>query len=150
VPFAVALLALGLVKGLGPKGLRSLVGILGDDLGRLLTGEGNFVVATLADAKLPGVDKLAEVIAGGREKLVERATAEAAIMSGRGVQVIPPSRLPARFRDVTPDAPHWLFVEGDLSLLERRPVVAVVGTRKPTEKGLRAAAVVAKVLAPYP
>ncbi len=150
VPFAAALLALGQVKGLGPKGLRAVAGILGEDLGRLLTGSTDFVLSTLLEAKIAGAEKLAEAIVAAQAKLTERGKAELAILQGRGVQVVSPSRLPARLRDVNPDAPAWLFVEGDPGVLDQRPTVAVVGTREPTDKGVRAASVVAKVLAPYP
>jgi DNA protecting protein DprA len=150
MPFAVALLALGSVKGFGPKALRSVVHILGDDLGRMLTGPDSLVIATLEEANVPAPAKLAKAILADRAKLTKRGADELGKLERRGVQVIPPSCLPSKFRDVTPDTPHWLFVEGDARVLERRPTVAVVGTRKPTEKGLRAAEIVTKVLAPYP
>jgi DNA protecting protein DprA len=150
VPFPIALLALASVKGLSLKGLRALLAALGDDLGRLLTGDDDFVRAALGEAKVPAADKVAHAILADRDKLVERSTAEVEILERRGVQVIPPSRLPVRFREGLADAPPWVFVEGDPCVLDHRPMVAVVGTRNPTEKGLRAAEVVAKVLAPYP
>jgi DNA processing protein len=43
-------------------------------------------------------------------------------------------------------APKQLFVAGDVTLLKRRPKVAIVGSRQGTEDGLRRAARLAKVL----
>jgi DNA processing protein len=43
-------------------------------------------------------------------------------------------------------APHQLFVAGDLSLLRRKPKVALVGSRQATEDGVRRAARLARIL----
>lgn len=149
VPFAVALLALGQIRGLGPKGLRALVAAQGDDLGRVLAGDDTFLRSSLTDAKVPSADKVVQAIQAEATRLIELAVTEATTLEARGVHLVTPTRIPPRLREIQ-DPPLWLFVEGDPCVLDRRPMVAVVGTREPTEKGLRAAEVVAKVLAPYP
>lgn len=43
-------------------------------------------------------------------------------------------RFPTKLKNI-PDAPRWIFVQGNLDLLDA-PAVAVVGTRKPSDDGL--------------
>lgn len=43
-------------------------------------------------------------------------------------------RFPAKLKNI-PDAPLWLFVQGDLKVLDT-PSIAIVGTRKPSDEGL--------------
>jgi DNA processing protein len=148
--FAVALLALGSVRGVGPKALRALVAAYQDHLGRALEAPVEEVVKVLADAKVAGAAKHAEAITREPAQLVHQAQAVIEDLAARNVQVVPPSALPERLRSIPTDPPLWLFAQGDQSLLHHRPVVAVVGTRSPSEKGVHAAAAVAKVLAPYP
>lgn len=40
---------------------------------------------------------------------------------------------------IIPDNPYWLFVEGNPNILNSQNIVAVVGTRNPTEKGIKIA-----------
>jgi DNA protecting protein DprA len=47
-----------------------------------------------------------------------------------------------------PQPPHWLFVQGSLDVL-RRPSIAIVGTRKPTDDGLFLARYVGACLADW-
>lgn len=53
---------------------------------------------------------------------------------------------PASLREIA-DPPAQLFVWGDPAVLSVAPAVAVVGTRKPTDYGIRAAAYLARELA---
>lgn len=53
---------------------------------------------------------------------------------------------PAPLREIA-DPPAQLFVWGDPAVLSAAPAVAVVGTRKPTDYGIRAAAYLARELA---
>lgn len=150
VPFATALLGLGTVKGLGLKGLRHLARQFGDDLGRVFGCDQSSLRDALAAGSVPGSEKLAEVIASDGERLLREGGRLAQLLRERGVTVIPPSGLPERLHDVRRDPPQWLFVEGDAQALFGRPVVALVGTRTPTERGVRAAATVARILSAYP
>jgi len=43
-------------------------------------------------------------------------------------------RFPAKLKNIH-DAPQWLFVQGNLSILDTQSI-AIVGTRKPTEEGM--------------
>ncbi len=150
VSFALALLALGNVKGIGFKGLKKLVGVLKDQLPELLECPRDNVLELLERCKINGAAKLADEIASKTEGLIQQGESAFKELACRGIMVIPPSALPTRFQEIKPDPPYWLFVEGRAELLNTRPTVAVVGTRKPTADGLRAASIVAQVLAPYP
>lgn len=150
LPFPVALLALGTVNGLGQRALRHLVSVYGDDLGAALTVPRDELAGVLADGQVAGAVKLADAIASNPDVLVREGAQASKALEARGVVVLPPSGLPDRLRGITPDPPLWLFVHGEAGLLDDRPAVALVGTRTPSERGLRMTAAVAKILAPYP
>lgn len=150
IRFEMALVALGCVKGLGQKGLQSLVTRFGDELGTALTQSEAELGITLKDCGISGSDKFAAEIAKDPSALLSRAEEELKYLEDRNIRVVPPSRLPARLRSINGEAPKWLFVEGNPDVLSTRPVVAVVGTRNPSEQGCEAARIVATILAPYP
>ncbi|GEM_PF-752750 len=149
VPFAVSLLALGNVPGLGTHGLRALADELGGDLPRLWQMSQPQIEGLLARVRVRGAERIARDITERFPILVSRAERQLDDLSRRGVEIIAPAELPSTLREI-PDAPQWLFFQGDRQVLYHRPVVAVVGTRKPSPTGRRVAAFVAKMLAAYP
>lgn len=150
VPFAIALLGLGSLKGLGQKGLQSLVTRFGEGIGRVFQQPEPELLITLKDSGISGADKFAAAIAKDSSSIIREAEAELVRLEERNIHLVPPSRLPERLRSINGDAPKWLFVEGKANTLDNRPVIAVVGTRQPTEQGCEAARIIAKILAPYP
>ena len=71
-----------------------------------------------------------------RARLLDRGAKMRSLLLGNGVEVI--TRKDARFPTSLlglADAPHWLFVQGDCTVLSV-PSVAVVGTREPDADGL--------------
>jgi DNA processing protein len=150
VPFEVALSALGCIRGLGHKGLQILVAEFGDNLGAVFAMPHDNIKGLLAQRKINGAIKIALAIAHSAEDLIEQGKANLADLAAKNVKLIPPSRLPERFRALGTEAPKWLFVQGNEKLLDHHPTVAVVGTRNPTENGCRAASTIAYVLSSYP
>lgn len=143
------LLGLSNVRGLGRKGLRALADASNGDLGQVWQMPPDQVHKVLAAAKVPGAEKIAAEIADAAPSLFEQGQKKVEELSGKGIHVLPLWRLPRQLRDI-PDGPRWLFVQGNVGVMHHRPAVAVVGTRKPTPTGTRAAGTVAKMLAPCP
>jgi DNA processing protein len=150
VPFGVALLGLGTIRGFGQKGIQSLVAEFGDELGAVFSLPQEEIQERLATRKINGSLKIAQAITESVSELIEKGTVQLNELEARHIKLVPPSCLPERFRALGTEAPSWLFVQGDATLLNHRPVVAVVGTRKPTELGYRAASVISYVLSSYP
>ncbi|QPO12968.1 DNA-protecting protein DprA [Thalassospira sp. A40-3] len=71
-----------------------------------------------------------------RERILTRSRKLLSDLNEAQVQVIDRSHpmFPKSLLDLS-DAPHWLFVQGSLSVLSE-PSIAVVGTRSPSDKGL--------------
>lgn len=147
VPFPVALLGLGSINGMGQKALEALVRRYGDDLGTVFKEPD--LAGVLTDAGISGAEKLAAAVTREPDLLVRRGEAEVKGLENRNIRVVPPSRLPDRLRSINGESPKWLCVEGSSAVLTNRPVVAVVGTRNPSQQGLEAARVVATVLSAY-
>ncbi|WP_182907559.1 DNA-processing protein DprA [Microbispora sp. H13382] len=149
VPFAIALLALGGVRGLGVKGLRALVREYREQLGRLWDLPADALRQELARVKVPTAAKVADELGDHRPRLLEAAQAKAAGLAERGVHVLGPSTVPPRLAALS-DGPLWLFVEGDPQALFVGPHIAVVGTRNATKEGVRATDAAVRSLAAYP
>ncbi len=147
--FSVALLALNSVSGLGRKGLRQLVRTYGDDLGTLWSSGRERVCRVLEEAGVRSLDGIVAALFDDTPSLLKEGQRRAEELAKHRVITLSPSELPQRLRDI-PDAPLWLFVEGNDEVLHHRPTVAVVGTRKASARGRRAASIVARLLSAYP
>lgn len=132
------LLRLALVSGIGPARLALLVERFGD-ADRALGASRREL------ASLPGVGVgLAErVLRAGAAASRQSARAALLAMERVGAVALTPAdaEYPASFHQVA-DPPYLLFACGDLNHL-RRPGVAVVGTRAPSEYGATTAATLA-------
>jgi DNA protecting protein DprA len=149
LPFPVAFMALAFLPGLGFKGLRALIDALGEDLGRVWDENVEVVEGILSRARVPGARSLAHRIHREAERWIERGHLEVRRLEEEGIRLLSPADLPPSLKGI-PDAPRWLFVQGNSEILNQKPTVAVVGTRKPTKEGRRAAQIVAEILAAYP
>ncbi len=145
--FDVSLLALSSVEDLERKSLKALLRFFNGDPGKVWVSSLEDVRAALGSADVSAA--LAAKITADPGALVAQGTSKAAELARRRVRVLAPSDIPAQLRGV-PDAPSWLFVQGEVNGLAERPVVAVVGTRRPSQAGLRAARLLAKMIAAYP
>ena len=145
--FESTLLALGSIKGVGHKTIKALVDLLKGDLGRVWEADASLVAEITARIPLASrfLNKINEIpnLRGEGTILLEK-------LREQSVSVLQSSWLPDRLRAIPDDPPKWLFVRGDAALLNQGPFVALVGTRKPSEKGLEAVLRVSKVLARYP
>ena len=150
VPFGIALLALGCIEGLGQKGLQGLVGHFAEDLGGVFKMPLEAIEDLLTGCKIHGAKRIAQAVIEFSDRLVEQGEKQLKELEAKSIKLITPSRLPERLRALGTEAPKWLFVQGDEKLLHHHPAVAVVGTRKPTEEGCRAAFTVSYVLCSYP
>lgn len=150
ISFSIALLALGSIRGLGQKGLQSLVAKFNEDVGTILTQSHCELAATLKACDISGSEKIAAAVTVESKALVGKAEEELKQLKARNIHIVSPSCLPDRLRSINGDSPKWLFVEGDVNVLTNRPVVAVVGTRSPTEKGLDAARIITTIISAYP
>jgi DNA processing protein len=148
--FGVTLLALGHVRGLGQVGLCQLVSKYGDDLGKIFRRSRRELADEMKELEIKDSLNLSGIIADGADKLISQAHQTLTGLKSRNVSIVPPSIIPDRLKDLEGDAPRWLFVQGNAEVLKHRPIIAVVGTRKPSHDGRRAADAIAKVLSPYP
>lgn len=137
--FGTHLLALAEVRGIGLHALRALVGAY-PSLSNVWTDEPENVTDLLAKARVPGAAQIARSIHSDAGWLQNRGARERDRLERRGYLVIGSSdpAFPSRLRAI-PGQPLWLFVEGDTTTLSSPPLVAVVGTRKPSKQGVNAA-----------
>lgn len=136
-PEKIGLLALSSLKGVGFETLRQLAE-RGASFARMIgDAETQEVLQTLRDAGArigpEGSDKPWQET---REKIVSRAHDIMRRMEDIGAKLILRNepQFPAQLFDLR-DTPHWLFVQGDETVLPR-PSIAVVGTREPTADGI--------------
>lgn len=142
-------MALVSLPGLGHKGLRALVDTYGENLGHVWEDSPGRIQRILTRARVPQAGDLALRLVAEAPRWIEQGQAEVQRLAEQKVHILSPKALPRSLQEI-PDPPRWLFVEGNPEILQHKPVVAVVGTRKPSEEGKRAARVVAEILAAYP
>ncbi|MDP9440548.1 MAG: DNA-processing protein DprA [Actinomycetota bacterium] len=146
--FDVSLLALSGVEDLERRSIKALIRFFNGDLGKVWDNSLEDVRVALSSADVPAT-ALAAKITANPDALVAQGASKAAELARRRVRVLAPSDIPVQLRGI-PDAPSWLFVQGEVNVLAERPVVAVIGTRRPSQAGLRAARLIAKMIAAYP
>jgi DNA processing protein len=125
-PEARAALALSIIEGVGCATFAELVERFGS------------AARALDDGERTG--QRAEALAAADAAIAEAARTGIALLAWGD------ARLPAVLRDLR-DPPPVLWARGDLALLDDRPRVAIVGTRRATSYGVRAARAVAGALA---
>ncbi len=94
------------------------------------------------------IDPLFLITTAGIRKAYDhvRTLCDEHLAKGVGISAIWDDDYPALLRDI-PDPPLLLYYLGDISVLNRFPCVAVVGTREPTDYGLEMAFAAGEVLA---
>jgi DNA processing protein len=129
------LLALGRVKGVGVQALRALLEAY-PELRHVWDDDLQGIRDVLARARVTRSESIAKAIKSQRRRLLDEGERERKALERREVRVISdrsPS-FPKRLLEI-PDRPFWLFVQGDASVLNGPPLVAIVGTRDATPAG---------------
>jgi len=136
--FAVSLLAISRVRGIGPKTLRLLIDHFGDP-SRIWTADESEVIDVLQHAKVKDSIGAGAALLGDQAALRDAAQHDIKRLQAANIQLIGKHHavFPRRLAD-TPDGPYWLFVEGNLDALQA-PLIGIVGTRKPSAIGIQAA-----------
>jgi DNA processing protein len=133
------LYALSCVRGIGEISLKALLRSFPDPREVWQQSEES-LEEVLRRARLKNPAAAVQQIYQGGERLLETAHRELSLYARRGIHlltVLDPS-FPQRLLDLE-DRPHWLFVEGNVDLLSMSNLVAVVGTRQATPRGLKKA-----------
>jgi DNA protecting protein DprA len=146
--FRISLLALSTIRGLGINGLKALVDHFKGGLELIWDSPLDTVQDVLVRAKNPASEKVIAEIKNNALRLLADGKLKIKELTDRNIHVIPHSELPPTLREI-PDAPRWLFVHGEREILYRQPAIAVVGTRKPSPRGLSATSHVIRVLGAY-
>ncbi len=121
-----AYLALGLVPGIGPARLQTLLDACQTSLGA--------ISAPLAFlGSLPGFTRAAATAIRGTSLAAGHRILSQVEQAGGEVLLLPDAKFPALLRHI-PDPPPVLFAQGDLGLL-LQPAVAIVGSREHTPYG---------------
>lgn len=143
------LLALARVQGLGPAGVAALYDRF-TNLTQLFHTPADELTRWLRELKIRAADRIAQVLAADRERLLEQSARDLEELKRRGAHLIVDTdpAFPDRLRSIQ-SPPRWLFAHGDVRLLARQSAVAVVGTREPSREGLRTAYTLANLLAEW-
>lgn len=148
--FAVALLGMGTLRGLGRRGIRAIVEAYQGDLSNLVSHpDAERLRFALRRSKTPAAETLATTLVSRMDALLAAGMQQVEKLQKDGVVLLSWKQLPLRLGQL-PDGPRWLFVEGNPAALQSRVVAAVVGTREASGEGREAARRVVRLLAAYP
>jgi DNA processing protein len=144
--FAETLLAISSIKGVGKKTIGDLFDLF---KGRIWQIWGiSPIELAFKTSDIPRADKLVDALKGNQNHILEIGQTKFEKLKREGRAILSHTQLPESLQKI-PDAPKWLFVEGNYDLLFSKPIIAVVGTRKPSGRGRRATEIVAEMVAPY-
>lgn len=138
-------LALSLIKGLGRYSLAAIYDAF-RPLGAVWTAPAAEVERALHSANNRQAKSIASIIANDAHELLDAADSFYATLAANKVSILfkEEPTYPSRLREA--NGPRWLYVQGAVSTLSRTATVAVVGTREPSEGGLRLAREATRVL----
>lgn len=144
----INLLALAAIPGVGFATVRALFNAFGPDLTKVWNTDDNVLHEYLHRAKIPQSSNLAQLIRQQSKRALEVARGDYYALKHRKVSILlrGTAIYPRRLYDLK-SPPAWLFVEGNVDLLNDPAIVAVVGTREPTKIGLKAAKRLSTILA---
>jgi DNA protecting protein DprA len=133
------LMALSLVRGLGPAGLRALYDHF-HPLSDTWSADAERLTAVLRLARAPNAEAVAAKIVEAAGETEETGCRALDRLARQGTTLLVHSHpdFPRRLLQL-PHAPRWLFVQGRMDPLNRNAAVGVVGTRTPSRVGLAAA-----------
>ncbi len=93
----------------------------------------------LFNADVEEIHKIVDSLRNKKGQAIEKAQVVSNGFRNRNIQIVFDSEVayPKRLSNI-PDAPLWLFVEGNSSLLSKDNLIAVVGSRSASSEGLEA------------
>ena len=130
------LLALSQVRGLGEASLKALLKHF-SDLSSVWGAKPLELQEVLVDAGLKDSQNVVDQIVHKHRKFLDDAqrTLDSLERGGIKLLVVQDAEYPKQLLQ-TSDPPRWLFVEGDAGTLSIPNLIAVVGTRRPSDKGI--------------
>lgn len=133
---ALNLLALSMVKGIGPATLRSFCKNFAN-LSDVWNAQRTELLTVLRSSRTREGEKLVDTIRNLHDRLLDGANHAINRLNEQGIHILVDSHplFPERLHQI-PSRPFWLFVEGDPTLLSRKSLVAVVGTRRASSNGI--------------
>ena len=133
------LLALARVRGIGEASLKVFLDAY-TDLQRVWEISPAELRLVSSENGLKLTDDVFKDIGANRAKLEEGAKLDLESLNRQGIQLLTDlnDAFPQQLRDIE-NPPRWLFVQGDVKLLSRRSLIAVVGTCEASPRGIKRA-----------
>lgn len=133
---AVALFALSSIRGVGFATVKALCDEFKGDLAQVFRADEEALKAILYDARTPNAAAVIQEVKLNARALVSEGRKAWARYQAKGVHLLFRGQpgYPAPLLDLA-SPPSWLFVEGDVELLNSPFLVGFVGTRSPSLEG---------------
>ncbi len=133
------LLLLGLLAtpGVGLDTAYKLFGHKRDLIAGIRTARVEGLEPLLRDVQIRNAATIALSIIAGYQTASRHALELRAVLEAQGVRCLfnDSPLFPSQLRGHR-DSPRWLFFQGNIQLLAKRPLVAIVGTREPSPRGI--------------
>jgi DNA processing protein len=144
----ISLLALSAIPGVGFATVRALFKAFNANLSEVWKTDDNKLQEYLQLAKIPQSGNLSQQIKEQSSRVLRQARESYSDLQRRKVSIIfqGSASYPHSLYDLK-SPPAWLFIEGNVDLLNDPAIVAVIGTREPTKIGLMAAKRLSTILA---
>lgn len=134
----LALLALSSIQGIGFITIRNLFNKLTGNLWKVWELGEDELLEFFRQSRIQNYNQLVRQVFNNKKELLENAKTQSNFLKNRRKTTIifrNSTEYPKRLKKLK-DAPAWLFVEGNVDLLHDEKIVAVIGTRNPTQEGI--------------
>jgi DNA protecting protein DprA len=146
--FAIQLLALGSIKGVGVQTLKAFLKEYGENsFASVWELAENQICTNLKKSRVKEAERIAHTIKAQQKELLETGEKQFYQLERDNIKLITPhSHFWPKQLAKLPDMPGWLFVSGDPHAL-KEPLIGIVGTRNPSPIALKTTSRLASIIA---
>ncbi len=143
--FAIHLLALGKIKGIGVHTLRNIVNNY-NNLADLWDADEKSFKEVLRRSKIKDVDTFLTFLKNNRKTILAEAKRDFVEFQLQNIRLMPSYSpdFPNSLKNI-PGGPEWLFVEGNIAALHS-PLIGIVGTRTPSKVAIQTATTLSRII----
>lgn len=137
---ALSLMGLNGISGVGFSTIKRIFNNCKGDPSCIWDSSQDELLYHLRNLPAINIPQLIQEIILNKKQLLEKANEKLQALEKDSISIIfrDTSEYPVSLNDL-PDPPEWLFIQGNRAILNTNKGVAVVGTRTPSPKGLKAA-----------
>ena len=145
------IIGLSTIKGIGTQTVKTILNNTSYSVNKFFKLSEDDLFLILNKIKLPFSNQIISEIINNKERLLELGKKKRDELKKKEIDLLIFQELPQKLKEI-PDAPYWLFTQGNKELLfaENKVFISVIGTRNASTRGRKYTKRVIQVLSIYP